>query len=433
MKERVKNLMQEMVSDMRAKEFAKADKKFLSLKKPDEIFEAIKAYMALRDENSGTVMDGLDSLAKEQIADLVKLALEDLRKKRENNTPEPKWTSFIAEGIIEEVSYIHPAILHEHLESIFELQPNASSYTNSYPFRNMPKDKIEIFKNKLNGDLDADMRLKTLEYLSESRDSETVEFVYEYMRKNEITGRWKGYEYENYPLAHMERAGFSVREGKIVSYCPNKPFFLVFEKDYLYKSSFHKRSFQEDANHYDWKPSDKKYRFGGALDDDEQNPLCRIITFDEIPEGLNIRSLKRITLATHLREDMEQIFYQHDDEGNPSRLGVSYGLEEEYRSNNYPLRPTWVSLSPVGDKFIYQPWEGHLHRIGGEPVWIQGADVPVCPECGEKMDFLLQINTGLPDTDTRYEDGEVYFGSGGILYVFWCDRSKVSCTFSQWT
>jgi hypothetical protein len=129
MKARTRNLMEEMVSDMQAKEFAKAAEKFLLLKEQDEIFEAIKAYMALCDKDSGMITDGLDALTKEQIADLVKLALEDLRKKRENNTPKPKWNSFIAEGIMEKVSYIHPAILHEHLESIFELQPNASSNT----------------------------------------------------------------------------------------------------------------------------------------------------------------------------------------------------------------------------------------------------------------------------------------------------------------
>jgi hypothetical protein len=38
----------------------------------------------------------------------------------------------------------------------------------------------------------------------------------------------------------------------------------------------------------------------------------------------------------------------------------------------------------------------------------------------------MQLDTGLPDVN----DGEVYF-VGGICYVFWCDKTKVSGYFAQ--
>ncbi|WP_302685230.1 hypothetical protein [Acinetobacter bereziniae] len=41
----------------------------------------------------------------------------------------------------------------------------------------------------------------------------------------------------------------------------------------------------------------------------------------------------------------------------------------------------------------------------------------------------MQLDTDLPDM----ENGEVYFGSGGICYVFWCDQSQVSGYLVQCT
>ncbi|WP_304344886.1 hypothetical protein [Campylobacter showae] len=55
--------------------------------------------------------------------------------------------------------------------------------------------------------------------------------------------------------------------------------------------------------------------------------------------------------------------------------------------------------------------------------------MPTCPICGEKMGFLIQLDSELPSC----EDGELLFGSGGILYVFWCESSRVSAFFMQCT
>lgn len=93
-----------------------------------------------------------------------------------------------------------------------------------------------------------------------------------------------------------------------------------------------------------------------------------------------------------------------------------------------------VRLRVVPKRWHKQDWalsngRQNLSRIGGEPSWIQGAQVPTCPICGEKMEFLMQLDSGLPSG----EDGELLFGSGGILYVFWCEKSRVSAFFMQCT
>lgn len=56
--------------------------------------------------------------------------------------------------------------------------------------------------------------------------------------------------------------------------------------------------------------------------------------------------------------------------------------------------------------------------------------MPTCPICGEKMEFLMQLDSELPSYE---QGGEVYFGSGGILYVFWCEQTRVSGFFMQCT
>ena len=38
----------------------------------------------------------------------------------------------------------------------------------------------------------------------------------------------------------------------------------------------------------------------------------------------------------------------------------------------------------------------------------------------------MQLDSELPSG----EDGELFFGGGGILYVFWCERSRVSAFFT---
>ena len=39
------------------------------------------------------------------------------------------------------------------------------------------------------------------------------------------------------------------------------------------------------------------------------------------------------------------------------------------------------------------------------------------------MGFLMQLDSELPSCE---QSDEVMFGSGGILYVFWCERMRVS-------
>lgn len=179
------------------------------------------------------------------------------------------------------------------------------------------------------------------------------------------------------------------------------------------------------------------YKLGGVLDEadgDAQNPLFHLITLDPLPRDLPVRSLPRLILAAHVREinEGEIVFYEHDAQGMPRRIGertqVEYAFDE-------PIKECEVALAPTPARWAAQDWgmsnsRQNLARIGGEPSWIQGALVLTCPICGEKMEFLMQLDSELPSCE---QGGEVYFGSGGILYVFWCERTRVSGFFMQCT
>jgi len=52
------------------------------------------------------------------------------------------------------------------------------------------------------------------------------------------------------------------------------------------------------------------------------------------------------------------------------------------------------------------------HKLGGLPEWIQSAEVPGCPSCGEEMEFVIQLDSD-PSANLQFDDD-------GMLYSFIC-------------
>lgn len=217
-------------------------------------------------------------------------------------------------------------------------------------------------------------------------------------------------------------------------YCGQRVYHIIFPRGYFgapYAAHLAKL-------HPTWRleGGEAGYRLGGVLDEpdgDAQNPLFHLITLDPLPRDLPVRSLPRLILAAHVREvnEGEIVFYEHDAQGMPRRIGER--TQVEYAQDE-PIKECEVALAPTPARWTAQDWgmsnsRQNLAHIGGEPSWIQDALVPTCPICGEKMEFLMQLDSGLPSG----EDGELLLGSGWILYVFWCDRTRVSGFFMQCT
>lgn len=228
---------------------------------------------------------------------------------------------------------------------------------------------------------------------------------------------------------------FGGEKFRLKRYCGQRVYHIIFPRGYFgapYAPHLAK-------HHPTWRfeGGEAGYKLGGVLDEadgDAQNPLFHLIMLDPLPRDLPVRSLPRLILAAHVREinEGEIVFYEHDAQGMPRRIGertqVEYAFDE-------PIKECEVALAPTPARWAAQDWgmsnsRQNLARIGGEPSWIQGALVPTCPICSEKMEFLMQLDSELPSCE---QGGEVYFGSGGILYVFWCERTRVSGFFMQCT
>nr|WP_315046966.1 hypothetical protein [uncultured Campylobacter sp.] len=228
---------------------------------------------------------------------------------------------------------------------------------------------------------------------------------------------------------------FGGEKFRLKRYCSQRVYYIIFPRGYFgapYAAHLAK-------HHPTWRfeGGEAGYKLGGVLDEangDAQNPLFHLIALDPLPRDLPVRSLPRLILAAHVREinEGEVVFYEHDAQGMPRRIGER--TQVEYVQDE-PIKECEVALAPTPARWAAQDWgmsnsRQNLARIGGEPSWIQGAQVPRCPICGEKMEFLMQLDSELPSCE---QGGEVMFGSGGILYVFWCERTRTSGFFMQCT
>ena len=235
--------------------------------------------------------------------------------------------------------------------------------------------------------------------------------------------------------AWNDEISFGGEKFRLKRYCGQRVYHIIFPRGYFgspYAPHLAK-------HHPTWRldSGEVGYKLGGVLgepDGDAQNPLFHLITLDPLPRDLPVRSLPRLSLAAHVREinEGEIVFYEHDAQGMPRRIG---GRTQVEYVQDEPIKECEVALAPTAARWATQDWgmsnsRQNLARIGGEPSWIQGASVPRCPICGEKMEFLMQLDSELPSCE---QGGEVYFGSGGILYVFWCERTRASAFFMQCT
>lgn len=75
---------------------------------------------------------------------------------------------------------------------------------------------------------------------------------------------------------------------------------------------------------------------------------------------------------------------------------------------------------------------GRRSKFGGQPTWEQEDETPTCPQCGESMVFVAQLDS--IGFDQRGTAAEPYiFGDVGLIYVFFCfedgeTRSIFQCT-----
>ncbi|WP_299190658.1 hypothetical protein [uncultured Campylobacter sp.] len=380
-------------------------------------------------------------------------------RQRGRDEKSARWKN--AEEVIAPASLEFAPFLHPYLGELFKLQPNESAYYAEYPWRGLSYESSQIWREKLaDPQTSKDDKQKIFSCLLQTRDPQNIKFACEFALAEdffdrpcdllEYIGYWLeavGFTFERVKFgadeadsdksqkASNDEICFGGEKTRLKRYCGQRVYHIIFPRGYFgapYAPHLAK-------HHPTWRFEGGKagYKLGGVLDEadgDAQNPLFHIITLDPLPRDLPVRSLSRLTLAAHVREvnEGEIVFYEHDAQGMPRRIGER--TQVEYVQDE-PIKECEVTLTPTPARWAAQDWgmsnsRQNLARIGGEPSWIQGASVPTCPICGEKMEFLMQLDSELPSCE---QGGEVYFGSGGILYVFWCERTRVSAFFMQCT
>jgi hypothetical protein len=174
---------------------------------------------------------------------------------------------------------------------------------------------------------------------------------------------------------------------------------------------------------------DLECSFGGASDAKCavcSGSLSHLITLPRV-KGLPFTGLSQLTISTCMKCVGwlgEPIFFMHGAKGNPQSLPFDGEFVEDDGDESV-IKPATVYLSKTIPKFFKQSWgnsnDQNLHRIGGKPSWVQGRYNFKCPDCKKTMLFLMQLDSDLPTVDGQ----RWLWGSGGVLYIFWCDNCKI--------
>ena len=160
-------------------------------------------------------------------------------------------------------------------------------------------------------------------------------------------------------------------------------------------------------------------------------PLHRLLTLPD-PFAAGIASDTGIEFATCLScqgwEADGALFYRHGPDGSPqAHPGQRRDAPLTPEQIASPLLEADVALFEAPARWRWQDWgesngRQNLSRVGGAPSWVQSADYPACPDCGQDMGLAMQLDSGLPQED----GGEWLWGSGGCNYTFWCATCRVS-------
>jgi hypothetical protein len=353
-----------------------------------------------------------------------------------------------AESVIEYASLQCLTALHPHLEEIFAINPYPRSCRQHWPWRESGTQSFAFLRRVLERPTATSrLRRNAWEAMLETREPEVMEYALRRVGHRPAVVRARvrrTSEAMRLTLSclirmdtprelarYLDEVGYDRSESILRPLYPERVYHLVFPEPYVtdestpYWARVHPTWKRQPGN----TPS---MTFGG--EGREACVVCggtlhHMLTLASIPDGVGVTGLSRLELATCLSclgWEVAELFYAHDTLGRPQCVGYR-GPRVEPQFPAEPLPPTEVQLVETEPRWRWQDWglsndRENLHRLGGHPCWIQSAQYLRCPACGQKMRFLMQLDSNLR-TSTG---GEWLWGSGGLCYINWCDGCKVS-------
>lgn len=363
--------------------------------------------------NGGTFLDAACSyLTREGFGDAVHHAFDALSRNAKNEA---------AQSVIAYASLQAPRILAPYLGLCWQLAPNRGSYYQHWPWRGA--DDTEV------------ARLRALT----STEPEAWECLLEAGRREDVRAAVNAL---CAPRALSESAwfhevGLDATDDELRPLHSDSPLHLVFPIGYLPERE--RPHGGGGRPHPTWSTRTNVVAdtaFGGQLASSCAHcaePLHRLL---DIPVGALPAARSALTLATCLScvGWADHVLYlAHDAAGAPVALGGA-GSPSKPEFPMHPLRATRVELVRADERWRRQDWalsnsRENLHRVGGAPTWIQGAEYPDCFNCRKPMPFVAQLDSELPTLDGE----ELMWGSGGICYAFFCAECRISATLWQCT
>jgi hypothetical protein len=174
----------------------------------------------------------------------------------------------------------------------------------------------------------------------------------------------------------------------------------------------------------------------GVLDGWASCPECghrlhRLLRLGPVPAGIGITSRGQVEFAwcPRCQDFINARYARHAPDGAPEPFTVSSSSDLDRQPESFEdwfIPETPVGLARLDERWAQQDWalandRENLHRVGGEPTWIQNADYPVCPGCARTMSAVGQI--AVADL----------WNFEGICYLLWCDPCAISAVVYQQT
>jgi hypothetical protein len=389
--------------------------------------------------NGGTVFDHLLSyLTEQEFATALDAAVAKLKA----------GVSESAESLIAHASLQFPHLLAPHLRDLYTLEVNSGGLAEHMPWQSADVGERAILKELLVSGATLAERERAWLRMLQTRDPECVLFA----AKNEPVGRRRAVDVET----ELLWVGMEVRRGEARCLHSAKSFHIIFPIGYLDDDS--RPAWLSRTLHPTWsldEPGQFAGQFGGQIG--RPCGICGVqlqslIDLEDASNVLPVRPGRIILCTCAFCVCFTDLFFRHDTDGTPTpialpRRSVKRGVRNRrvwWRPSSWfrmePLEPSPVSLVPSSVRFVPSPgrwatqdWgrsndRENLNRIGGEPSWIQAPYYLSCPLCLETMLFVAQLDSELPSAGE-----ECLFWAGGICYLFWCDRCRVSASLIQFT